>query len=110
VIRSTVSEAAFADVVENLLTLHGWRWIHYEPAIRQSGLWATPLRGARGFPDYFAIRDGRIIIAEIKRENGRLSRAQTEWIAELERSSVEVYVWRPSDVETINETLRRIPK
>ena len=100
------TEAAFGASVEHLLTLYRWRWIHYEPAIRGSGRWATPLRGKRGFPDYFAVRDGRIIIAEIKNESGRLSPFQRAWIADLERSFVEVYVWRPSDLPTIVELLK----
>ena len=100
-----VPEASFAHVVERLLDLYGWTWTHYEPAVRASGKWATPLRGHRGAPDYFAFRDERLIFAEIKSTTGKLSPAQRRWISGLERTGVEVYVWRPADVETVKETL-----
>jgi hypothetical protein len=99
-------EREFAYQVEHLLDLFGWLWKHDEPAVRQSGNWATSFRGARGFPDYVATRDGRLIFAEIKNERGRLTRDQTEWLGQLGNTGAEVFTWRPDDLETIKKVLR----
>ena len=81
----------------------------------------------KGWPDITAIRrrDRRLIFAELKRENGELSPRQAailgllqcleyEPAAELPSSiaigidepSIQVFLWRPSDLETIREVLR----
>jgi hypothetical protein len=81
----------------------------------------------RGCPDLILIRrrDRRLIFAELKRENGELSPRQVavmgllqcleyEPAAELPSSiaigidepSIQVFLWRPSDLETIREVLR----
>lgn len=99
-------EREFATQVEHLLTLFGWLWKHDEPAVRQSGTWATSFRGSRGFPDYIAVRNGRLIFAEIKNEIGRVSKHQQEWLEQLELANVEVYLWRPTHLQDIKEVLR----
>lgn len=99
-------ESAFAKQIEYLLELGGWRWCHYEPAVRQSGTWATPLRGDKGEPDYRAVRGGRLIFVEIKGDGGRLSAHQKLWIADLLEAGVETYVWHPEDLETAKKVLR----
>jgi hypothetical protein len=101
-----MKESAFAKQIEYLLELGGWRWCHYEPAVRQSGTWATPLRGDKGEPDYRAVRSGRLIFAEIKGDGGRLSAFQKAWIADLLEAGVETYVWHPGDLETAKKVLR----
>lgn len=99
-------ERDFGLQVEHLLTLFGWTWKHDEPAVRQSGNWATSFRGDRGFPDYVATRDGRLIFAEIKNERGRLTKPQNDWLDALRQTAAEVYLWRPEDLEAIKEVLR----
>lgn len=100
------TEAAFAIQVEHLLDLFGWTWIHHEPAIRQSGTWATPMRGMRGFPDYCAVRRGRVIFAEIKATNGRLTKHQKDWIELLQATETEVYVWYPENLPQVRRILQ----
>jgi hypothetical protein len=99
-------ERDFATQVEHLLDLFGWTWKHDEPALRQSGTWATAFRGARGFPDYVATRDGRLVFAEIKNERGRISKAQADWLDVLRLTAAEVYLWRPEDLQAIKDVLR----
>lgn len=110
-------EAAFAVKVENLLTLYGWRWYH---TYRSD-------RSVAGFPDYVALRGPELIVAELKTERGRVSAAQTEWLdawrkfgtavnelipanwrelgGAVQQPGVDVYLWRPSDLDAINERL-----
>lgn len=101
-----MNEKTFAHQIEYLLELGGWRWCHYEPAVRQSGAWATALRGDRGEPDYRAVRGGRLIFVEIKGDGGRLRPDQTAWISDLLMAGVETYVWYPDDLEVAKEVLR----
>ena len=99
-------EREFATYVEHLLDLFGWTWKHDEPAVRQSGGWATSFRGDKGFPDYVAVRDGRLIFAEIKNERGRVSKHQDQWLDQLRTTSAEVFLWRPENIQEIKEILR----
>jgi len=47
------------------------------------------------------------VLAEIKSERGRASEDQQTWLTALEQSGrVEVYLWRPSDLQAIAEILR----
>ena len=100
------TERQFARQIEYLLELGGWRWCHYEPAVRQSGQWATPLRGDRGLPDYIAVRQNRVLYAEIKGDGGRLSADQRGWIADLLTAGQEVYIWHPDDLDIARQVLR----
>jgi hypothetical protein len=46
---------------------------------------------AEGFPDY-VIRTRPLMFAELKAEDGKLSRAQAEWLAELARAGEDAYL------------------
>ena len=50
-----------------------------------------------GFPDLTLAGHGRVIFAELKRENGKLTNAQREWITALDEAGQDVHIWRPSD-------------
>jgi VRR-NUC domain len=57
-----------------------------------------------GFPDLVLVRD-RVIFAELKREGGKLSAAQREWVEALEKAGAETYVWFPSMLDQVAEIL-----
>lgn len=59
-----------------------------------------------GFPDQVLIRD-RIIFAELKREKGKPTTNQIEYLDGLAAAGGEVYLWRPSDIDEIAEILRK---
>jgi hypothetical protein len=81
-----------------LLTLYGWK--HYHTRLSKGS--------DRGWPDLAAVRDTRLILAELKRDDGVLSKEQREWLEALERvRTVEVYEWRPRDLERIARVLAR---
>lgn len=103
-------EKDFATQVEHLLNLFGWRWTHFEPAMRQSGEWATALRGMKGLPDYVAVRDGELLFAEIKGDRGRLTPDQQEWLSLLRTvPGIRCEVWYPDDLPEIKQLLGRRP-
>lgn len=100
-------EKDFAHQVEHLLNLFRWRWTHFEPAVRQSGTWATALRGQKGLPDYIAVRRGELLFAEIKGDRGRLTPDQAEWIDDLRKvDTVRAELWYPHQLDDIKEILR----
>lgn len=92
------SEKSFAAQVDHLAKLMGWR----------IGKTWLSVKSPAGFPDRVFVRPPRLIFAELKRENGKLSLAQEEWIADLHHvPGVETYVWRPADWSEIANILAR---
>lgn len=126
----TVKGADLQVQVTDLAKIFGWTWVHFRPAKTQRG-WRTPVEGplGKGWPDLVLVRerDRRLIFAELKREVGdpitydqdmvlaslrSLVTRETDdegqtWIPAIDIApQVEVFVWRPSDLEQISEILR----
>ena len=89
------SEKAFQQRLLDLAKACGWLVYHPFDS-RKSGA---------GFPDLTMCRGEKLIMAELKRENGRLSHAQAGWINRLRQTGTPVYIWRPSDWNTIVDVL-----
>jgi VRR-NUC domain len=62
-------------------------------------------RSTAGFPDLVLCRPPRLVFAECKRENGKLTVEQAIWLNDLDLCGMEVYVWRPSDRDTVDRIL-----
>jgi hypothetical protein len=95
------SGAELQVLVVELATIYGWSWVHFRPARTERG-WRTPVEGplGKGWPDLVLIRerDGRIVFAELKREQGDDLSADQYFVLEyLRAAGQEVHVWRPSD-------------
>ena len=86
-----ISEDELLTCVIECLRLFHWRYFH----IRNSK--AGIVQGNVGFPDLVAVRDGRIVVAELKSERGDLTADQRAWLEDWEFAGARVYVWRPSD-------------
>jgi hypothetical protein len=126
---SAMTEAQWRSVVLDLALLCGWRAYCVENTtreiVRRSGA-RIRVRNVNamgvGFPDLVLVRrrDARLIFAELKRDRTghehRLTPEQNAWLDDLRAvadhldegtvAGVEVYVWRPSDLETVKEILR----
>ena len=102
------TEAEFQAAVIDLARRNGWRVHHHHDSRRQvrPGVFVGD-RDASGFPDLVAVRGSRVVWAELKRERGRLSVAQSAWLRDLEAAGQEVYVWRPVDWPEIERVLGR---
>jgi VRR-NUC domain len=68
---------------------------------------------AKGFPDLVLVRRGRLIFAELKKDdpNSKPTDDQAKWLAELgmvadRHRPVEVYLWRPHMLDEIQEILK----
>lgn len=93
---TTITEKDFRQQVLDAAQLLGWKAYF---------TWNS-LHSPSGFPDLILCRPPRIIFAELKKENGKVTPAQEEWILALGKCpGVETYLWRPSDIDTILEKL-----
>lgn len=93
--RAMAEVPTLTNLVVGLAKTYGWRT--YRQRQGKAG-WAL----GSGFPDLLMVRGGRLIFAELKREDKWLETAQEEWYVDLSAvalagNTVEVYVWRPSD-------------
>ena len=61
-------------IVQEELTLRGWRWTHARRSDR------AQLMGDPGVPDILAIRGTRGLAAELKRQGERPTDQQTAWL------------------------------
>jgi hypothetical protein len=113
-----LNERGFQRQVTDLAALLGWEHVHFRPAQTAKG-WRTPVSGTlgAGFVDLVLVRakDHRLIFAELKAEKGRLTYEQDRVLDVLRSlttdqygapTSIEVHVWRPSDLDEIAEVLR----
>ena len=115
VLDQAISEEAFQRQVVQLAHLYGWRVHATRPAWTKKG-WKTPIQGDKGFPDLVLVKGGRLILAELKKEDGHLTQSQGEWLVALKGVSLpgdpdgprsfRYFVWWPSDWETIVAVLR----
>jgi len=101
-LRARMTERDFQAQVVALAKLHGWRTFHVFDS-RHS---------AAGFPDLTLVRanrdgDGQLLFIELKREGAKPTAAQWEWV-HLLRSvpGVRAFIWRPSDLPTIEKLLK----
>lgn len=126
-----VNEAAFQVSVVGLLRVYGWPHIYHAPAgghapARTGGrrVALEQLPEGRGFPDLLAVRGPRILVAELKSDAGRIGPGQAEWLGALREVglaidrlggsddvadyevSVEAYLWRPRDWDTLHDIIR----
>lgn len=82
------SERQLSDGVASLADLFGWMRYHTHDS-RHS---------APGFPDWILIRPPRLIVTELKSQNGKVTEAQQLWLhAWAQVQGAEVFVWRPAD-------------
>lgn len=83
------------------------RWQKQVVAYAQQRGWRVDHhRGSAGWPDLALVRDGRLVVAELKADAGRVSPQQREWLTALRAvPGVEVHLWKPSDWPAIQRVL-----
>ncbi|MBT9133034.1 MAG: hypothetical protein DDT33_01565 [Firmicutes bacterium] len=63
-------------------------------------------RTSRGFPDLVLARPPRVIFAELKSDEGKLSPEQEAWLQLLSKcDGTKVHIWRPSGWDEIVKVL-----
>ena len=126
-LRVDLTEAEFLKQIMELATILGWRCVHFRPARTQKG-WRTAMQGDPGFPDLVLAKKGKIVIAELKSEKGKLTDEQRAWLDEMLdglaghpfqwdndelwprgvdcMGKVFLAMWRPSDFDEIQRVLQ----
>jgi len=92
----TETEAAFQASVIRYAELMGWRCYHTRDS----------RRSRQGFPDLVLVRRPRVVWAELKSERGHTTKEQMAWLDALDQCGQEVYIWKPSQFQTITNILR----
>lgn len=80
VLDKAMSEADFTRQVVELLQYRGWLVYHALPAVTGRGRHLTPTQGDTGFPDIVAVRDGTIVVLELKRHGRFPTEGQERWL------------------------------
>lgn len=97
--RTRISEKQFQAQVLGLARYSGFLVYHTH----------DPRRSQPGFPDLVLVRPPRLIFAELKSEEGRIRPEQREWLEALSgcTEAPESYLWRPRNLEEIQNLLQR---
>ena len=85
------SERDFQRDVESSAKLFGWETCHVAPGMTLRGKWTTPT-SVPGWPDLMLYRPGEFLMAELKVDDGKLSKEQVAVIAAL-RAAGETMPW-----------------
>lgn len=104
------SEAALqAQVIELAQDWLGWRVLHLRAGRTKRGKYGVQVTGklGKGWPDLVLAKPGRLVAAELKSANGKLTDEQTEVLGWLQLAGIETHVWRPADWSAIVACLER---
>lgn len=95
--QATITEKQFRQQVLDYARFCGWRCYF---------TW-MPIHSPSGFPDLLMLRGERMVIAELKSQEGRLTDAQWEWLEHFRCLPwAEVFLWRPGDWPEIEAVLK----
>jgi hypothetical protein len=93
------TEKTFMEAVIRYAKLMGWEVYHTHDSRRSQA----------GYPDLTMVRNGELIFAELKLDNGKLTEDQLKWFRLLTACTSEnvcAVVWRPSDWKDIEVMLK----
>lgn len=89
--HNSLTEEQFQSQVIQIAQFHGYRLIYHTHDSRKS---------QAGWPDLVLayVNRGRVLIRELKTATGKVSPAQSEWLAALQGAGINAGVWRPEDL------------
>jgi hypothetical protein len=97
--RLAISEGAYQQRITDLCDLLGLRWFHSGDSRRDS---------CKGYPDLTIAGLGGVLWLEVKKENGRTSSHQSDWMTMLNVSGQRAFIVRPSDWHKVEYLLREL--
>jgi VRR-NUC domain-containing protein len=107
VLERAETEEGFQAKVVDLAGRQGWL-VHAERQARTDRGWRTAIQGDAGWPDLVLLRDGVMLVVELKSESGKVRPEQQAWLAELAMvPGLVVRTWRPSDWPEVESALLR---
>ena len=96
-----MTEAELLDTLRQAARMSGWLTYH---ALRSEG--SEP-----GLPDLIMVRDGRLLLWELKSATGRVSKEQQKWLDRLAVvDRIDVNIVRPDDLTEALDRLNRTDK
>ena len=103
---------AWEGQVDDLAHLYGWTVAGFRSVKVQrsdgSWYWVTPVQAdGKGWPDKVLVRATRILFRELKTGKGRLTKEQRTWRDLLKLAGCDYAIWRPEDLPSIIEELRK---
>lgn len=100
-----ITEAEWQAQVIQLAQALGWQHLHVRRSIGKGRKWTTATNVP--WPDLtlWSERQGRLIVAELKTDTGKVSPGQHATLTSLAHADVEVHLWRPSDFDAVHQTL-----
>jgi hypothetical protein len=100
-----VTERDFSKQIVTIAHEYGWMVAHFHQLQGRKGIWITPAAAdGKGFPDIVLVRE-RLIFAELKVGYNPLRVDQQRWLDALLGTGAEAYVWKPKDIDQIEEIL-----
>lgn len=60
----------------------------------------------KGWPDLVLLKPPRMIVAELKRQDGKVTTEQARTLAMLDNCVVSTHVWRPADIDAVIAALK----
>ena len=95
----TSADTSYRLAVQELLSWHGFAWVHFRPAQNRRGQWSTPVEGdGEGWPDVVAFHPPHAVAIEVKGEHEPFRPGQVEWLQRFEALPFAfAWVLRPSD-------------
>lgn len=99
-VENQLTEAQFQSTVEFIAQNHGWLCYHTRDSRRSNP----------GFPDLVLVKAGRsVIFAELKTNTGKLRPEQRAWLSALNDAGASTFIWRPDDIDDIDDLLTSRP-
>lgn len=104
---ATMTEADWQQQVIDLAHHLGWQHMHVRRSIGKGRRWTTATN-VKGWPDLtlWNERQQRIVFVELKSTNGTVEPDQETVHASLRAAGLEVYVWRPDDLDVAHAALK----
>jgi hypothetical protein len=102
--RLIISEESFQRAVVDLAHIFKYKVAYFRKARKKDGDWVTPVGAdGKGWLDLVLVNENKhdLIFAELKSENGKMTKEQKDWFTRLGKCHESVYCWKPSDWENI---------
>lgn len=103
----SITEKEYQAQIMELARMMGWTVFHHHDSRRQvrPGVFVGD-KDAKGFPDLVLLRPPQMLVIEVKRELGKTTVEQDEWLRRWSDCGVRTIVARPSTWPEVEQALR----
>ena len=101
------SEADLREQVFKLANMYEWGIVYHRNSQGDTA-WLPDLerKKSKGWPDLILVRPPRFLVVELKTDKGGVEKLQKVWLELLRQCPIEVYLWRPENLQEIANLLR----